>query len=162
MQKMKLYVQDINKQNLYGVLLLWRYYLANKRSILLFLTVGTISAIVNFGSFSLLWNVCGINYKLAVSIAYFLSVVVHFFANRRITFASHNIHFLRQMPRYLTMIFINYLITLMVTRFTVEVLLLSPYIGIVLSIGVTINTSYFMLRYWVFPKVVKKAESIGG
>jgi dolichol-phosphate mannosyltransferase len=29
----------------------------------------------------------------------------------------------------------------------------TPYFGILLSIGMTINTSYFMLRYWVFPRV---------
>lgn len=101
----------------------------------------------------MLWRWAGIHYQLAVSIAYVLSVIVHFSANRCIAFEGKDIHFMRQMPRYLAMIFINYCITLMVTRFVVEVLALTPYLGIIFSIGITINTSYFMLRYWVFPKV---------
>lgn len=134
---------------------LYHYFLTNKKSIISFLVIGTISALVNLGSFGLLWEFAGINYKLAVSVAYILSVIVHFSANRCIAFERRDKHFIHQMPRYLSMIFINYCITLMVTRFVVEVLSLTPYLGIVLSIGITINISYFMLRYWVFPKVVR-------
>ncbi len=111
---------------------------------------------VNLGFFCLLWKFAGVNYTLAVSIAYFLSVIVHFFANRGIAFEGRNKHFIRQMPRYLTMIFINYCITVMITRFVVEVLLLTPYLGIILAIGVTVNISYIMLYYWVFPKTAKR------
>ncbi len=153
--KLKSDVKMLDKEYCFFLLRVYQYFADNKKTILLFIVVGTISAIVNLGSFSLLWNLAGINYQLAVSIAYLFSVIVHFSANRCIAFESKNTHFVRQMPRYLTMIFINYCITLMVTRFVVEVLSLTPYFGIILSIGVTINTSYFMLRYWVFPKVVE-------
>ncbi|MCD6038602.1 MAG: GtrA family protein [Gammaproteobacteria bacterium] len=133
---------------------LYSYFLANKRSIVLFLCVGTLSAAVNFSSFTLLWKLVGLNYQIALSVAYVLSVTVHFIANRCLTFQSHHIHFLLQMPRYLTMIFINYLITLGITRTVVELLHVTPYLGLLLAIGVTMNTSYLMLRYWVFPRLM--------
>lgn len=130
------------------------YFIANKRSILLFLFVGTLAAAVNFSSFTLLWKFVSLNYQVALSVAYVLSVIVHFVANRCLTFQSNHTHFLLQMPRYLIMIFINYLITLGVTRIVVEIVHMTPYLGILLAIGVTINTSYLMLRYWVFPRSV--------
>ncbi len=131
---------------------LYQYALANKKSIFLFLLVGTLSAAVNFASFTIFWKWIGLNYQVAVSIAYVLSVVVHFVANRKLTFQSDHTHFLLQMPRYLTMIFINYITTMVVTRMVVEVFHLSPYLGILCSIGITINISYLLLRYWVFPR----------
>lgn len=126
--------------------------MANRRSILFFLFVGTMATAVNFVSFTLLWKLVNLNYQIALSVAYVLSVIVHFVANRGLTFQGHHTHFLRQMPRYLTMLFINYLITLGVTRIVVELMHMTPYLGILLAIGVTVNTSYFMLRYWVFPR----------
>ncbi len=137
----------------------YQYFIANKRSILLFLFVGTVSAIVNFSSFTILWKFVGLNYQLAVSVAYVLSVIVHFLTNRKLTFESDHTHFLLQMPRYLTMIFVNYLITLSVTHIVVEVLHMTPYIGILLSIGVAMNVSYLMLRYWVFPRTKFQGEN---
>lgn len=129
------------------------YVIANKRSILFFLFVGALATVVNLASFTLFWKFIKLNYQIALSVAYVLSVIVHFVANRGLTFQGRHIHFLRQMPRYLAMLFINYLITLGVTRMVVEVMHITPYMGILLAIGVTMNTSYFMLRYWVFPRV---------
>jgi putative flippase GtrA len=134
---------------------LYCYVIANKRAIFLFLLVGALSATVNLASFAFLWQYCGLNYQIAVSIAYTLSVALHFVANRKLTFQSDHTYFLLQMPRYFTMLFINYLITLGITRLVVETLHLTPYLGIVLSIGVTMNVSYLMLRYWVFPRIIK-------
>ena len=135
------------------LLYLNQYIRTNKKSILLFLFVGGLSAAIYFASFTVLWKWVGFNYKVAVSIAYALSVIVHFTANRKLTFQSDHTHFLAQMPRYFSMILINCLITLSVTRMVVELLHMSPYFGILLSIGVTINVSYLLLRYWVFPRV---------
>lgn len=153
-----IFKKHVNKKQLI-LLKFYYYFINNKKSILLFLLVGTISAFVNFASFTILWKFANLNYQIAVSAAYVLSVVVHFLTNRKLTFESDHTHFLLQMPRYLTMIFINYLITLTVTHVVVEMLHLTPYIGILLSIGVTINVSYLMLRYWVFPRTKFQGEN---
>jgi putative flippase GtrA len=142
----------LEKENLDFFLKLYHYFLNNKKTILLFLSIGSLSAIVNLGSFYLLWKFAGMNYQLAVSVAYLLAVIVHFSANRCIAFERHDIHFVRQMPRYLTMIFINFAITLIITRFCVEVLSFTPFLGIVIAIGITTNVSYLLMRYWVFPR----------
>lgn len=134
---------------------LYCYFIENRKSILFFLLIGIISATVNLGSFGIMWKWIGMNYQLAVSIAYILSVIVHFSANRCIAFERRDKHFVRQLPRYFATLFVSFCVTLIVTRFVVEVLSWTPYLGIVMSIGITININYLMLRYWVFPKTAK-------
>lgn len=138
------------------LILLYQFLSAHKRSILSFLIVGALSAVVNFSSFGLLWNWLGLNYQIAVTIAYILSVIFHFVANRRFTFQSHGTHFFRHLPKYAVMILINYLITLLIVRISVEILHLSPYIGIILAIGATVNIGYLLSRFWVFRPLVKE------
>lgn len=130
--------------------------LIDPKSALKFLTVGAISAVVYFASFTLLWKFFGLNYKLAVSIGYVLSVIVHFTANRVLTFRSHGQQLFQHIARYLVMITINYLITLAVVHLMVAVLKLSPYLGIVLSIGSTTGLGYLMAKFWVFRTTLDK------
>jgi len=128
-----------------------RFVMENQISIAIFLLVGTLSAIVNLGSFSLLFHFCKMHYQFSVSIAYILSVIFHFFANRRFSFRNHHIQITNQIPKYLTMIGMNYLLTLFIVHIVVEVMGFTPYFGIVCAIGVTVWTSYILSRFWVFP-----------
>lgn len=48
------------------------------------------------------------------------------------------------------MAFINYLITILIVEFSVKLLLLSPYFGVVIAVGVTVVSGYLMLKFWVF------------
>ena len=128
----------------------YQFVLSNKISIALFLLVGTLAAVVNFAAFSFLWQIIGCNYQVAVSIAYVLSVAVHFFANRRFTFRRHDLNPWQQMPKYLVMILINYIATMLTVHIVVEELHLSPYLGLVAAIGSTVWIGYVLLRFWVF------------
>ncbi len=123
----------------------------NIRSISMFLVVGALSALINFSSFTVLWKVIGINYQVAVVVSYILSVIFHFIANRRFSFKSHGADFSQHIVKYLLMISLNCGINFLIVRIVVEFAHLSPYIGLVLGIGVTMNMSYILLRYWVFP-----------
>jgi putative flippase GtrA len=115
-----------------------------------FLLVGASSAIVYFLSFTLLWEFFHLNSKVAISTGYVLSVVVHFCGNRYFTFQAGQRHLKKQLPRYLVMIFINYLITLAVVHFVVNICLLSPYLGIAASIAATVMVGYFLSKFWIF------------
>lgn len=130
--------------------LLLRFISTNQSSMLLFLLVGALSAIVNFASFSLLWKIFSINYQIAVSIAYILSVIVHFTSNRTITFKSYRENALQQIKKYLVLIVINYIITLMTLHIAVMILNLSPFLGIIFAIGLTVCTGYLISQFWVF------------
>lgn len=132
-----------------------QYIFANKRSIATFLTVGLLSAMVYFSSFTFLWKICEVNYTVSVSLSYVLSIIFHFNANRYFTFKSRNKKVLHHLVKYLIMVFFNYLVTLLIVNIVVEKLTLSPYIGIVLSIAATMNTGYLISRYWVFQTSTK-------
>lgn len=128
------------------------------RSATTFLAVGASSALVYFLSFAWLWNSLHLNYKLAVSIAYLLSVIVHFTANRRITFRAHDHVLSKQLAKYSVMIAINYCITLFVMHGVVTHLGWSPYLGIVCSIAMTVGIGYLIAKFWVFRTPIIKAD----
>jgi len=134
-----------------------RLYHDHKKTMLLFIIVGLVSAFVNIGSFTLLWGMMKIDYRISVSIAYVAAVIVHFSLNRNLTFKGRSTLSLYQISKYLTMLATNYCITLFIMRIVVEQFQLSPYVGIVAAIGMTMWISYLLLRYWVFKE--KKQNS---
>jgi putative flippase GtrA len=125
----------------------------HKRSIAIFLMVGMLTAAVYFFVFSILWKLLNIDYRVSVSIAYVLSVTFQFFTNRKVTFKSHGNNLFRQMLKYVVMLALNYIITITVVEFTVRFLLLSPYLGVVFSVGITVITGYLLSRLWIYKSV---------
>lgn len=128
------------------------YFKQNIHTISLFLLVGTLTAFVYFALFALFWNGLHIHYNAAVSISYISAVVFHFTANRYVTFKSQHQPLAKQLYRYSLMTLFNYLMTIAIVYFIVERCLLSPYLGILISIGVTVNAGFIMSRYWVFQR----------
>lgn len=125
------------------------------KSIISFLVVGALSALIYFSIFGFFWQLLHLNYNIAVSIAYGAAVLFHFTANRKITFKNPESTLSHQIPRYMLVITLNYLITLTCMYFVVTQGHLSPYLGILTSILVTTFTSYTLLRCWVFALRVK-------
>lgn len=130
--------------------LLKKYYQEHYQTLISFFMVGALSAVVNITIFSLIYDLINLNYQIAVSIAYILAVVVHYLANRKFTFKNKDQDYLKQISKYLIMIAINYFITLEIVKCVVEVFHLSPYLGIIASIGGTVITGYILSRFWVF------------
>lgn len=124
--------------------------LLEKYSFVIYLIVGSFSTFIYFALFVALWQFLEVNYKISVSFAYFFAVVFHFTANRRYTFKAHGTDFFKQLTRYILMISFNYCVTLSIMYSVVEILHLSPYIGLVISIVTNINTNFLIARYWVF------------
>lgn len=135
--------------------MLKQFITINRLYILKFLIVGLLSALLYFLTFTVLWKWNGIHYKISVSISYFMSVLFHFTANRYFTFRNEKNRLFTLLFKYISMVFLNYCITLFIVQSIVELLTLSPYVGIILSIGTTVNISYLMSRYWVFGHQLK-------
>lgn len=126
----------------------WKIF--DKKTFFYYVIVGFTSTAVYFGLFTLLWKIIGINYQIAVSISYFLSTATHFSMNRRYTFRSHGKNLHKHLIKYLVIVFVNYSITMMIVRFVVEYLQLSPYLGMICSIGSSISIGYISIRNWAF------------
>jgi putative flippase GtrA len=112
--------------------------------------VGATTAAIYFLVMWVADSILGLNYIAAVSVAYFVSTIFHFLANRHFTFGAVKERHGHQFIRYLVMWVLNYLITIAVVGVSVERFLLSPYIGVCVSVVFTMFTGYVLARYWVF------------
>jgi len=135
------------------------YLQQNKWSVISFLTVGGLTAILYFSLFSFFFEFMTWAYPKAISISYIFALLFHFNANRYFTFKGHGHSVLPHAIKYLCMIGLNYVVTLGITYIVVENMHLSPYFGLVISIAVTMNIGYFLSRYWIYRKPVRKSFS---
>ncbi len=127
-----------------------RWVNTHKRSFTIFALIGGSTAILNMLLFSLFWTWLAFNYLIAVSIAYCLAVFVHFTLNRRFTFRSQGKNLSDHLKKYLLVMAFNFAVTLLIVNLCVKVLLLSPYWGVIFSIGATMLLGYSLGRNWVF------------
>lgn len=130
-----------------------RFEKVDKRTFSMFLMVGALTAAAYFAIFTLLWKILHIDYRVSVTLAYVSSVTFQFFSNRNLTFKKKSDSLFFQGVRYMGLLIINYLITISIVEYTVKFLLLSPYLGIVFSVGVTVFTGYFLSKRWVYKTV---------
>jgi putative flippase GtrA len=127
--------------------------MSSLRQFLTFLLVGTLAAFVNFGAFAISWNLLGAGYKFSLSLSYILSVVTHFFCNRRYTFKSQSHPIFLQIKKYSLLLAVNYAITFFTVTSSVEYLHLSPYLGLMLAIVLTVGVGYAMSKIWIFKTI---------
>jgi putative flippase GtrA len=120
------------------------------RNLALFLFVGAAAAGVYFGLLALFLEVIHLDYRISVSAAYLLAVTFHFLSNRYITFRASGNEITPQVVRYLVVVGVNYVLTLAIVFVVVEILRSSAYIGVALSVTVTVIFSYAASRAWIF------------
>ncbi len=119
------------------------------RQFFVFLSVGLATMAVQFLSFSLFAHLA-LPSKIAVSGAYVLAVLFHFLMNRTVTFKAKNSDVMGHLGRYLVVVCINYVVTLLVFDVIVTRFSFSPYIGMAAAIAATVMTGFFLLKFWVF------------
>lgn len=127
------------------------YFKANYHQMIKFILIGITTFCINFLSFHFFYSACTLNYKIATSLAYTITVISHFTLNRIFTFEiKGNEHQLSHIRKYFLMLIFNYITTITVMWLTVEVIHASPYLGLVASTAATASTSYFVMKYFVF------------
>lgn len=122
-------------------------------SFIMFLLVGSLTAGIYLSLFIFLSKIFHGNYQIAVSLSYIVSAIVHFSANRKFTFKKRTTLLSQQLPRYLILLGINYLMTLAFMHITVEMFSLTPFLGLVLTIGANCMLSFFISKFWIFQAV---------
>jgi putative flippase GtrA len=119
------------------------------KQVLVFLSVGLISAIINFLTFYLTWHILALDYKLSATIAYVVAVLIHFLGNRHITFKSKE-DLAPQIKKYALLLLLNYVATLLIISISVNWLNLSPYLGLCLAILTTVGLGFIISKRFVF------------
>ena len=115
-----------------------------------FVAVGGVTALIYTGLVAALFNLMGLDYRVCVSVAYLVAIVFHFLLNRHITFRAAEGDMLPQARRYLITAAINYIVTLAVVSFVVDLLNWSVYVGLFLALLTTIVVGYVLSKSWVF------------
>jgi putative flippase GtrA len=126
------------------------YWLTNFGQLCRFGLVGIATFGVNFLAFSVFFGLLHLDYRVAVSLAYLLTVCCHFLLNKRFTFGATEQKLRDNAPRYVLMLGLNYVITIVAAWLTVEVVGASPYFGVVASTAGTALSSFFVMKYFVF------------
>ena len=127
--------------------------LASKRplfAVAKFGLVGSITTLIYFALMLIADISLGLPSMVAVSLAYSGSTIFHFLANRHFTFSGNHGPHGTQLFRYLIMWVINYLVTILVVGICIELFYLSPYIGVCISVLLTMCIGYLLSRHWVF------------
>jgi putative flippase GtrA len=128
--------------------------LKNKKSFLVFSLVGAATAGLYFLSLAVLLEILAVDYRVAVTISYLLGVTFHFSANKCLTF--RNIELIGTIPqlfRYAAVAAFNYVLTMLIVLFTVEKLRQPPYLGVFISVGVTMIVGFLLSKHWIFVQV---------
>jgi len=126
------------------------YLIKNRFQIFRFGIVGAITFILNF---SLVWSLYGLlelNYPIAVTLAYIITVIAHFLLNRYFTYKADNSSVIGHIGRYGVMLMVNYLVTVSISIVTVELFKLTPYHGVIFATGMTAFLSFLIMKYFVF------------
>lgn len=124
--------------------------LIDKKSFIYYVIIGFTTAGLYFCSFVVFFRFVHLHYIIAISIAYLISLVFNFTANRFITFSLHRKQWHLQLIKYLCIAFFNYLVSLATAHVVVENLNLSPYFGTIVAIGMTVMSGYLFSKYWIY------------
>jgi putative flippase GtrA len=125
--------------------------LKNRKSFLVFSLVGAATAGLYFLSLAVLLEILTVDYRVAVTISYLLGVTFQFLANKLLTFRNTELMgTIPQLFRYAAVAAFNYVLTMLIVLFTVEKLHQPPYLGVLISVGVTVIVGYLLSKHWIF------------
>lgn len=131
---------------------------ANKISFYKFIFTGSITFALNYFLVWFFFDLFHLDYKKSISFAYLAVVFAHFFLNRQFTFSSDSKffsikkNFFIHVIKYLSMLIINYSVTMLFAFFIVQISHKSPYLSIFVSTCFTSILSYLLMKYFIFYK----------
>lgn len=94
-----------------------------------------------------------INYKIALTFAYWINVLIHFSLNKYFTFlnkSSTRLHF--QIFKYIILLIINYLLNLFFISIFIDFFYLADYIAIFISACIISLFTFLFMNHYVFKK----------
>jgi putative flippase GtrA len=127
------------------------YYGIYRASLLKFFFTGICVYLIHNLFFYFFNRLLNFRYELSITFAYILTAIVHFTLNRNFTFRQKTREGINySIPRYLFLLLINYVVTIIVITLCVELLNLNPYFGIFFSTGTTVVLNFFLMNHFVF------------
>ena len=129
---------------------LWRYIATHQTQLLRFALVGIFTLGIYSLTFHIFYAYVQLDYRIAITIAYLITVSTHFLLNRRYTFANTNTTVMPSLLKYSMMLAVNYLLILLIMWLLVDILKCTPYLGLILPSLIGAFTSFMIMKYFVF------------
>lgn len=127
------------------------YLHTHRTQLIKFIFFGFLTFAINIVCFHAFYGgLVKFNYPLAVTLAYIITVMAHFLLHRTFTYQAVDQQAVHHVWRYTLMLILNYLVTLFVVWFAVNILKISAYWGIVMATGCSAGISFFVMKYFVF------------
>ena len=129
---------------------IFSYINKHKWQLIRFSIVGMTTFVLNFSLVWLFYGKVDLDYRIAITCAYVITVGFHFLLNRSFTYcrADGGVGF--DTVKYGMLLIANYLITVSITSATVELFGLTPYFGVVFSASATAFSSFLLMKHFVF------------
>lgn len=125
------------------------HYVLHKKYVFVFLLAGFATAVLYFSLFALSLYILHVNHVIAVTIAYSIAAAFHFLVNREVTFKVSKHRNIKQVFKYLSLLIINYAITVAILEISLF-FKASAYFGLILAAGATAITGYILSKFWIF------------
>nr|WP_263324805.1 GtrA family protein [Neobacillus sp. Marseille-Q6967] len=127
----------------------------SKKEVVSYLVFGILTTLVNIISYVLLTRVFHIDYKLATTIAWLLSVFFAFITNKLYVFNSKSFHIKTLSKEFLSFIFfrlLSYLVDLAMMIVMVEWLKTDDFFAKVLANVVVVILNFFASKFFIFKR----------
>ena len=124
-------------------------------SVVKFLLVGGLSFAIDLGTLALLHEAFHIDLWIATPIAFIISLLFNFIAQRSFTFRSNSRRD-ASFIKYIALVIVNTGATDVIVN-VIAAAGLSYSIGKVVSTALTMTWNYFLYRHWIFKKAKKEA-----
>src|SRR6476469_8612098 len=90
----------------------FRYLMDHRRQLAKFVFVGVLTFGINFSMFHVFYGLANLDYRIAVSAAYAITVLCHFLLHRFFTFEAAEQQLVTNVGKYAAMLGLNYTITI--------------------------------------------------
>lgn len=122
----------------------------DKKSFMYYVIIGCTTAAMYFFGFVVFFRWVHLHYAIAISLSYLISTTFNFIANRNITFSHGGTGWHLHLMKYLCIAFFNYLVSLLTVHLIVKDFHFTPYVGVVLAIGMTVMSGYLFSKHWIY------------
>jgi len=114
-----------------------------------YMIIGALSACTQLTTLLLFKEYLILNDNLSITLSFIFSVLIHFFGNKYVTFSKNKLN-LKQAYRYISVVFLNYILTMFVSWLCILSFNLNIYFATTISILSTVINGFTLSKYWVF------------
>lgn len=124
-----------------------------------FLAVGVATFLLNLCSVYFFLKALHLDYRIAVSLAYVITVMTHFTAHRVFTFRAAQQPLSHNAMKYALMLGINYCVTLVISTLVIGWWKMPGYVAVISYTACNAITSFLFMKHLVFKPAIQRSAA---